>query len=91
MILRLHVGEIPLTANIHFAHNPELSGTRSVLRPLSARETMDRAKALAVLTVAASSPACTGQVFIDMFFDGTGNNRAIDYASVENTPDRTSR
>ena len=43
----LSVEEVPLSADVHFAHNPELNGTRSVLRPLSARETMSRAKAVA--------------------------------------------
>lgn len=77
-----------MSADVHFAHNPELSGTRSVLRPLSARETMNRANAIAARTVAASSPACAGQIFIGMFFDGTGNNRDTDYLSVENTPEK---
>ena len=75
-----------MSANVHFAHNPALNGTRSVLRPLSARETMNRAKAVAARTVTGQSPACSGQIFIGMFFDGTGNNRDNDYVAVENTP-----
>lgn len=30
--------------------------------------------------------ACSGQIFVGMFFDGTGNNREADYLSVEQNP-----
>ena len=56
--------EVPLSANVQFAHNPELSGTCSVQRPLSARETMNRAKAITARSATAQSPACIGQIFI---------------------------
>lgn len=72
-----------MAANLHFAHSPDLRNTRSVLRPLSTHEIMTRAKALAVRNQATSRTACSGQIFIGMFFDGTGNNRDVDYLSVE--------
>jgi hypothetical protein len=75
-----------LIANVHQAHNPSLNQTRSVLRPLSARETMGRAKALAARNSKISPVACSGQIFVGMFFDGTGNNREVDYVSVINDP-----
>jgi len=82
----LSVEEVPLSADVQFAHNPELNGTRSVLRPLSARETMSRAIAVAARMEPPQSVAYTGQIFIGMFFGGTGNNRDDDYVAVENTP-----
>lgn len=48
-------------------------------RRLSARETMQRAKALACTLPKENTPTCSGQVFVGMFFDGTGNNRQEDY------------
>ncbi|WP_297577511.1 DUF2235 domain-containing protein [uncultured Deefgea sp.] len=47
------------------------------LRALSAKETLQRASALSCS--ADKKPSCTGQVFIGIFFDGTGNNREADY------------
>ena len=32
------------------------------------------------------STSCTGDIFIGMFFDGTGNNETIDFLNVRNTP-----
>ncbi|WP_170300112.1 T6SS phospholipase effector Tle1-like catalytic domain-containing protein [Pseudoduganella buxea] len=75
-----------MNANIEFAHNPELSKTRSVLRPLTARENMLRAKALSARTNVSQKLACSGQVFAGIFFDGTGNNEMLDYISVRNQP-----
>ncbi|WP_312548076.1 DUF2235 domain-containing protein [Massilia sp.] len=47
---------------------------------------MNRAKALAIRNLKTSPMACSGQIFVGMFFDGTGNNREIDYVSVQNDP-----
>lgn len=48
-------------------------------RKLSARETLQRAKALACSLPKDNTPTCSGQVFVGMFFDGTGNNLNEDY------------
>lgn len=48
-------------------------------RKLSARETLLRAKALACTLPKAPTPTCSGQVFVGIFFDGTGNNLKKDY------------
>lgn len=90
MRAKLHnAAEAPLTAdNVHFAHNPSLNNTRSMLRPLSPHETMSRAKALATRNSITSPTACSGQIFIGIFFDGTGNNREVDYLSVKRDPQR---
>ena len=48
-------------------------------RKLSPKETMQRARALACTMPKDKKPACSGQVFAGIFFDGTGNNRKIDY------------
>lgn len=68
-----------MTVNIQPAKKPELFNTRSRFRPLSAMETMQRVKALAAVKTKEEVRRCCGQVFIGMFFDGTGNNREIDY------------
>lgn len=77
-----------MTANIQPAKNPELFNTRSRFRPLSAMETMQRVKALAAVKTNEAVKRCSGQVFIGMFFDGTGNNREIDYVAAQNDPSR---
>lgn len=48
-------------------------------RKLSAREAMQRAKAAACTVPKDNKPTCSGQVFVGLFFDGTGNNRIADY------------
>ncbi|WP_090138097.1 DUF2235 domain-containing protein [Limnohabitans sp. DM1] len=49
-------------------------------RKLSAQELYERMQAHACLTTAPSAkPSCEGQVFVGLFFDGTGNNMDIDY------------
>jgi len=52
------------------------------LRSLSPREAMQRAAALACTLPKDNAPACTGQVNISIFFDGTGNNRLEDYEGI---------
>lgn len=49
------------------------------LRTLSAKETMQRAKAMNCKIAKSSKPSCTDQISVGMFFDGTGNNRGNDY------------
>ena len=49
------------------------------LRKLSPKEMMQRAKALACTLPKDKKPTCSGQVFVGIFFDGTGNNRDKDY------------
>jgi hypothetical protein len=71
---------------IQAAHNPDLFNSRSVLRPLSNKETMQRAAAICAARPSPKSLACTGQIFIGMFFDGTGNNENKDYTKVKDKP-----
>lgn len=49
------------------------------LRKLSAKEIMQRAKASNCTLADKGKPACTGQLNIGIFFDGTGNNLIADY------------
>ncbi|MBK1713178.1 T6SS phospholipase effector Tle1-like catalytic domain-containing protein [Rubrivivax gelatinosus] len=51
----------------------------SGVRKLSTREQLQRAKALACTVSAERLPTCSGQVFVGLFFDGTGNNMRADY------------
>ncbi len=69
------------------AHNPALFHSRSVLRPLSPAEQMRRANALCASTPNANGLSCSGNIFIGMFFDGTGNNEKADYKDVPNPAD----
>jgi hypothetical protein len=50
-------------------------------RPLSPKEQLRRSQALACNLPEKSKPSCTGQAFLGMFFDGTGNNRDADLPS----------
>jgi hypothetical protein len=52
------------------------------LRGLSPREAMQRVAALACTLPKDNAPACTGQVNVGIFFDGTGNNRDEDYLGI---------
>lgn len=49
------------------------------LRPLSGRESLQRLKALACTRPQTDKPRCSGQVHVGLFFDGTGNNKQLDY------------
>lgn len=51
----------------------------SGVRKPSPREMMQRAKALACTVPTERLPTCSGQVFVGIFFDGTGNNLQADY------------
>ena len=51
-------------------------------RKLSAREAMQRAKAAACTVPKDNKPTCSGQVFVGLFFDGTGNNLVADYEEL---------
>jgi len=51
-------------------------------RKLSAKETMQRTKALACSLPKDNTPSCSGQVFVGIFFDGTGNNLDDDYKNL---------
>ena len=44
------------------------------VRKLSPQETLQRAKALACIQ-SKDLTQCQGQIFVSLFFDGTGNNR----------------
>jgi hypothetical protein len=48
-------------------------------RQLSAKEQLQRAKALACTLPKEKKPACVGSVFVGLFFDGTGNNMLDHY------------
>jgi len=52
------------------------------IRPLSPRETMQRLKALSCTLPKDNTPRCSGQVHVGVFFDGTGNNKKLDYDSL---------
>lgn len=70
--------------SIQAASNPALGNTRWGDRPLNPKELMQR---MAVLCAASSpKPTCTGQVFVGMFFDGTGNNMKEDYEDFKDDP-----
>lgn len=76
-----------MTANLpQSAHGPDLSRTRASLRPLTSRETMLRAKAIAANKQPANALKCSGQIYIGLFFDGTGNNEEADFKSVRSDP-----
>ncbi len=62
------------TAAANTAKPLPLSGQRS----LSAKEQMRRSQALACNLPEKNKPSCTGQAFLGVFFDGTGNNRDED-------------
>ncbi|MET3135128.1 hypothetical protein AAKU55_005431 [Oxalobacteraceae bacterium GrIS 1.11] len=47
-------------------------------RPLNAKEKVKRSQALARNLPEKNKPSCTGQAFLGVFFDGTGNNRDDD-------------
>lgn len=49
------------------------------LRALSAKEQLQRSAALNCVAEGAGKPACVGQVFVGVFFDGTGNNKKLDF------------
>lgn len=50
-------------------------------RKLSARETMQKARAKACSLPKDNVPTCSGQVYVGIFFDGTGNNLTEDYTT----------
>ena len=51
-------------------------------RKLSPRETMQRLQAIKCSRPMRSVPACSGQVNVGIFFDGTGNNMEADYTKL---------
>jgi len=51
------------------------------LRKLTEKEVMQRAKALNCTLATKKNPSCTAQLHIGIFFDGTGNNKTLDYDS----------
>jgi len=51
-------------------------------RQLSPREAMQRLKALSCTLPKDGKPRCSGQVHVGLFFDGTGNNKQLDYDSL---------
>lgn len=48
-------------------------------RTLSPKETMQRMQALSCSMPTSTKPKCSGQVYVGMFFDGTGNNMKADF------------
>lgn len=63
------------------AQNPDVFTTRGKTRPLTNKEMMQRTAALCAATGDPTTPTCSGQVFVGLFFDGTGNNEEDDYRS----------
>jgi hypothetical protein len=53
------------------------------LRKLTSKEVMQRAKSLNRTLTEKGTPSCTGQLNIGIFFDGTGNNKDIDYKNLK--------
>jgi hypothetical protein len=53
------------------------------LRKLTSKEVMQRAKAMNCTLTQKGAPSCTGQLNIGIFFDGTGNNKDIDYKNLK--------
>jgi hypothetical protein len=49
------------------------------IRGFSTKELLQRAKAMACTLPTEKLPKCSGQVFVGLFFDGTGNNRETDF------------
>lgn len=49
------------------------------LRALSAKEQLQCAAALNCVAEGAGKPNCVGQVFVGIVFDGTGNNKKLDF------------
>jgi hypothetical protein len=49
------------------------------VRKLSVKEALQRVKALSCTLPKDNRPTCSGQVFVGLFFDGTGNNMKLDY------------
>ncbi|MDP9911477.1 hypothetical protein J2W27_003601 [Variovorax boronicumulans] len=81
-----------MSVNIESALNPALGKTRSRERPLSNKEQMQRVKAVCS---AAGDPttdfkgaklSCSGDIFIGLFFDGTGNNEVQDFVKPRKEP-----
>jgi hypothetical protein len=52
------------------------------VRKLSPKEVMQRATALACTLPKDGPPSCSGQIFVGLFFDGTGNNMKADYDTL---------
>ena len=59
--------------------SPELLPPGGGARKLTAKEAMQRMQALSCTLPKDSTPKCSGQVFVGIFFDGTGNNMKADY------------
>lgn len=51
-------------------------------RQLSPRESLQRLKALSCTQPTDGKLRCSGQVHVGLFFDGTGNNKQLDYDSL---------
>ncbi|MFC5472411.1 T6SS phospholipase effector Tle1-like catalytic domain-containing protein [Paraherbaspirillum soli] len=73
---------------IDSAHNPEIDRVLSRERPLSNRELMQRIQALCAQHGQPDTLSCSGNLFVGMFFDGTGNNEDNDYKKYENDPSK---
>ncbi len=64
------------------ALNPDISQPQGRTRHLTSKEEM--MQRVAAVCAAAGDPttlACSGQVFVGLFFDGTGNNKMNDYTA----------
>ncbi|WP_198083492.1 phospholipase effector Tle1 domain-containing protein [Variovorax sp. E3] len=75
-----------VTEQIDSALNPVRGQTRVGERPLSPREYLKRAAALCAINSDGGKPKCSGQLFVGMFFDGTGNNEDVDFKKYESEP-----
>lgn len=68
------------------AHNPELGETSATMRLLSNKEALQRSQAICVSEPSPKCLPCSGQLFIGLFFDGTGNNEEADFLKVKDKP-----
>lgn len=62
------------SGNAHTSQPMPANGQRT----LSAKETVQRAQALGCSLPQTTKPSCSGQTFLGIFFDGTGNNQKAD-------------
>jgi len=74
--------------DIDVALRPEISlgRIRGRDRPLSNRELHQRGRALCGVYGNTWAPSCSGNVFIGLFFDGTGKNEDEDCKKHEHNP-----
>ena len=64
---------------MQFALNPDVMRARAPTRPLTNLEYLQRASAICASRPSVKHLSCSGELFVGMFFDGTGNNEEADF------------